>query len=522
MVDPEKIARIGRQSIISAEQLDISDLGINDPLTHLYKFEQRGNDALVVIREDFDRDVGERLPRTPFVSDVEFEFTGSDFVSAKDRVSMKIMTENNLIILDAQQSTNAGLSEELTRAEVEATEVEKLSAWFKDAPVGTFLVFESLPIGKQKVAISRIYQKKDEDSLDSRFVSLYGPSVGVFNTFRNELGSSKSDCISELEILENDYEIRNPELTSIDQFVESYVATYDGVLNQQTGEEHSFGLNKDEKAAQKNGLSIVRSHPKLTSIYVDAIKSLAEGQDRVSDDLVHINDRLGLGFGLHEGDAITIQTKRRVLQEVIRGVTSAIDRADVDLLFDIERSDSSSGMGYAAVSHYGSESRSEGASYESNACPEYSFANQSGAIGGTNGSEYNTLFGAFNPMNIPNKFGRPKIGICRINNCPTRGKSRYVHGNTLVGGCDICVHCHQIFEKGKSPEIVYDEKIKDEQRKQKQDEEESARLENERIEWEKRKATRNKQKLMRETKRSEIPKQKSFFQQLEEIGKKAA
>lgn len=522
MGNPENIARIGRQAIISTEQLCIDDLGINDPLTHLYKYEQMGSEALVVIKEDFETDVGERLPQTPFVSDVEFEFIGNDFVSVKDRVSMKIMTENNLIILENQQSTNAGLSEELARAEVEATEIEKLSAWFNNAPVGALLVFESLPIGKQKVAISRIYQKKDEKSLDSRFVSLYSSSVGVFNRFRNKLGLGKSDCASKLDVLKSDYEIQNPETTSMDQFVESYVSVYDSVLNQQNGKEHSFGLNIDEKAAQKNGLSIVRNHPKLTSVYVDTIKCLAKVQNRVSDDLVRIDGLLGLGFGFHEGDAITIQTKRRVLQEVIRGVTSAIDRADVDLLFEIERSDCSSGMGYATISHYGSESRSGGASYESNACPEYSSSNQSGATSGTYNSEYNSLLNAFNPMNIPNKFGRPKIGVCRINNCPTRGRSKYVHGNTLVGGCDICVHCHHIFEKGKSPQRVYDEKMKDEQLKQTKDKEKSVQLEKEKADYKKIIAARKKQNSMREVKRSEIPKQKNFFQQLEETGKKAA
>jgi hypothetical protein len=118
-------------------------------------------------------------------------------------------------------------------------------------------------------------------------------------------------------------------------------------------------------------------------------------------------------------------------------------------------------------------------------------------------------------------FGKPKLGVCQIKNCPSRGKSKYVHNMTLVGGCGICVHCHQIFEKGKSPEKIYDDKIKEEQKKQKQVEEENVRVEKERVERQKRNAARKKQKLISETKKSNIPKQKSFFQKLEEIGKKA-
>jgi hypothetical protein len=130
------------------------------------------------------------------------------------------------------------------------------------------------------------------------------------------------------------------------------------------------------------------------------------------------------------------------------------------------------------------------------------------------------MLGAFNPMDIPNKFGRQKIGVCRITNCPTRGKSQYVHEKTLVGGCDICVHCHKIFEKGKSPEKIYDKKIKEEQQKQKQAEEESTRLGQQKVELKKRKAAEDKQKFMKRMNLRKKTKQKSFFEEIEEIEKK--
>ena len=102
-------------------------------------------------------------------------------------------------------------------------------------------------------------------------------------------------------------------------------------------------------------------------------------------------------------------------------------------------------------------------------------------------------------MDIPNKFGRPKIGVCRINNCPSRGESKYIHGKTVVGGCDICVNCHKIFEKGKSPEKVYEEKLKEKQQKQKIEREESLKNEKARIELEKKRIANEQRKPNRKT-----------------------
>jgi len=509
----ERVVQMGQLAIRSEQ------LGINDPLTHLYQYIERGDEALVGIKEDIETDIAERLPNTPFINQVGFEFTGDDFVSVKDRVSMKLMTENNLQILASEQMRNSDLSNELARAEVEAMEVDKLSTWFMVAKPGDFLIFESLPIGKQKVAISRIYQKLNEDCLDSSFVSLYEPSVELFNNLRKNLGLGKSDCQSELDVLGNEYAVHNHEPKSMEQFIDTYVETYDGILSEREGEKHRFGLNNETNTGIDEGISKVRKQPRLTEVYIDAIKSLADGRGKVSSDILRINEKLGLGFKFRQGDAISVKVARDVLSEIIRGVASAIDRADVDLLFDINQPDSSSGMSYAVVSHYGSEARSEGVSYESNACPEFSSTNPFGVAGEANKSEFDSMLGAFNPMDIPNKFGRPKIGVCRINNCPTRGESKYVHNKTLVGGCDICVHCHKIFEKGKSPEKIYDEKLKEDKKKQKKAEEERTRLEQQKVELEKQKTSKQKQMLMKRINIRKKTKQKSFFQEIVETEK---
>jgi hypothetical protein len=511
----ERVAQMG-QLAIKSEQL-----GINDPLTHLYQYLERGEDALAGIKEDVETDIAERLPKTPFVNQVGFEFSGDDFVSIKDGVSMRVMTENNLHILNAEQSPSDQIpSAELTRAEVEVKEADKLSSWFVSAPNGAFLVFESLPIGKQKVAVSRIYQKTGGQSLIGGFVSLYNPSVDVFNNFRKYIGGGKSDCKTELEVLENNYEINDDSIElSMDQFVEKYVGDYDQLFEDKTGKTYSFGNIENGGVVVDNGLEKVRSQPRLTSIYIDAVRALGNGQGTMTHELMDINQKLGLGIVFKQGDRVSAQAARNVLSEVIRGITSAIDRADVDLLFDIERPDSSSGAGYAVVSHYGSEARREGISYESEACPESSFSTQT-----KNGdkSESDILQNIFNPGNYPPNFGERKLAICKTRNCPTR-KKPFV----TVGGCGFCLSCHCILEKNdKSPEKVYSEEWKKEVEQEiakKKKAEKRLLQEKETAEYiKKQKDIQNKQKFMQKMNQRKKSEQKTFFQEIEEIGNKAA
>ena len=247
-------------------------LGINDPMTHLLQYLERGDEALVGIKEDIETDVAERLPETPFVNYVDFEYRDGDFVSSKDEVSMDSMAKNNLRIISAEYSKNSSFSQEYERAQVEALEVEKLSEWFDRASVGSYSIFESLPIGDQKIAVSRIYKKTSANGLEGCFVSLYNPTVEKFNTFRSMIKPGIDSCASELAILDNNYELDQSEVPG-GNLVDYYVGKYDETLNDETDDEHSFGIKINNIAEQKEeGLSKVRRQTKLTSIYLNAIE----------------------------------------------------------------------------------------------------------------------------------------------------------------------------------------------------------------------------------------------------------
>lgn len=456
-IDPEHVVYMGRLAL-KAEYL-----GINDPLTHLYQYLEKGEAALVGIKEDIETDIAERLPKTPFVNYVGFEFTGDDFVSLKDKVSMDSMTRTNLQIFETAAASSPKMMEEFIRAETEAQEVTKLTAWFKNAPVGAYLIFESLPIGEQKIAIARIYQKASNNLLEGCFVSLYSSSVEQFNRLREKLGTTTATGTTEKEVLQNNYEFYSPDLTQPDKFIDHYVATYDQLLQEQQSKPYSFGLEQDKPAEKQNGLLKVRSQPKLTAIYLDIIKTLAASQGVVTPELIQMTDKLGTSQPLKEGQSILQEMAHDIMSEVILSIASVIDKADSKLLGDLEHSDSRQGANYAALSHFGGEAKAAGEAYASNNCPEYSMSNNatvtSDAI-----SESAAIQRAFGIQKTPDNFGTPKIGVCRILNCPTRGELSWWSDKTLVGGCDICVGCHKIFEKGKSPKNIYeDEKRKTEQ-----------------------------------------------------------
>ena len=450
-INPEHIVYMGRLAL-RAEYL-----GVNDPLTHLYKYLEKGEAALVGIKEDLETDIAERLPKTPFVNYVGFDFTGDDFVSLKDEVSMRSMTQTNLQIFETAAASNPNMREEFIRAETEAQEVTKLTAWFKNAPVGAYLIFESLPIGEQKIAISRIYQKVSNNLLEGCFVSLYSSGVEQFNEFRKRIGVDTLTCTSEKDILQNSYEFYSPELTQPDKFIDYYVETYDQLLQQQTNKQYSFGLEKDKNAEKQNGLLKVRNQPKLTSIYLETIKTLAASQGVVTPELIRITDKLGTNHPLKEGQSILKEMAHDIMSEVILSIASVIDKADSKLLGDLEHSDSGQGANYAALSHYGGEAKAAGETYDSNGCPEYSVGNSTLSTSDAT-SEAAIVYRAFGIQKTPNNFGTPKIGVCRISNCPSRGDISWWSDKTLVGGCDFCVGCHKILEKGKSPKNIYDDK----------------------------------------------------------------
>lgn len=445
----ERVAYLGRLAIRS------EFLGINDPLTHLHQYITRGEEALIGIKEDIETDIAERLPKTPFVNHIDFQFTGDDFVSLKDKVSMKSMTEKNLQIFNDESMKNPDLKDEFERAEIESQEVTKLSNWFRNAPTGSCLIFESLPIGEQKFAISRIYQKSSKERLNGCFVSLYNSSVDQFNKFRKELRPDASTCTTEKEILQNQYEFYNPKLDTADKFIDFYVGVYDHLLKEKNENQYNFGLESDNNKEVRNGLLKVRSQPKLTSIYIETIKTLASSQGRVTPELIQINDSLGINYPFKKDQPISIEMVHDIMSGVILGITSVIDRANDELLNDLENSNTSQEANYSAIYHYGEQAKATGEIYASNGCPEYSRTNAPTEAKSETNYEYNSIYQAFNISEKMDNFGKPKIGVCRIPNCPSRGDLSWMPDKTLVGGCDICVCCHKLFGKGKSPKIIY-------------------------------------------------------------------
>lgn len=453
--DKERVVYLGRLAIRSEY------LGINDPLTHLYQYLENGESAMVGIKEDIITDIAERLPKTPFVNYVGFEFTGDDFVSEKDEVSMGSALETNLQIFEQDFADIPDMADESTRVKTESQEVAKLTAWFNDAPIGGYLIFESLPIASQKFAISRIYQKTDYNRLEGCFVSLYNPDVDQFNQLRMTLNTDAPLGQTKAEILENHYQFYDPTLTQPNEFINHYVETYDRLLRTKNDRQYIFGLEENKNAERQNGLLKVRKQPKLTSIYLDTIKTLSTSQGVVTPELIQINDKLGIGYPLSENQVISTEMARDIVSEVISSIVSVIDRADNKLLDDLEHLDTGTGASYGAISDYGRQARTEGETYASNGCPEYSRSNL--IKSNSADSEQGAISRAFGIQNTPDNFGKPKVGVCRVLNCPSRGDVSWRPDKTLVGGCDFCVDCHKFLREGKSQgkiKGIYKEKRK--------------------------------------------------------------
>lgn len=458
---PEVIKKKNYRPVYELGELAIQlkCLGINDHLTHLYWYLNDGETALVGIRENAITDIAERLKETPFVNHVDFKFTGNDFVSAKDNVSMCLMTKNNLQILKSGSIDTPILAAEIARAEIEAREVTELVNWFENAAIDDYLVFESLPIGKEKNAISRIYRKKGDGSLEGCFVCLYNPSVEQFNKLRAELGAGKSTCETEQEILENHYKFRMPESASPSEFINFYTGVYDQLLHEKEHKRFSFGLENKDGVEKQDGIEKVRKQTKLISIYLETIQALASSRGQVTPEIMQINEKLGIKCQFKKGQTITIEIARDFMNKVIFGITSAIDKASDEILDDLENSPGTNQeTGYAAVSYYSRQAEAAGETYASQLCTEYNSSNLTAESTNDAQSDYSSILQAFRIDKKPNNFGKPKIDVCRIRNCPSRGNPKsWWPDKTLVGGCDICCGCHKIFGEGKSPENIYAE-----------------------------------------------------------------
>ena len=444
-VNDNEIAYLGRLAIKS------EFLGINDPLTHLYEYVKRGDESLDVINEDIVTDIAERLPMTPFVNYVDFVFRDKDFISLKDKVSMRAMTDNNLKIISSELSKRPELSIELERAVIESQEVDKIIDWYESAKDGSYFVFESLPIGEQKIAVSRIYQKISNGRLRGCYVSLYNPTISGFNDLRMQVGDVEVGD-SELEILSRGYEFYDDRLQDITDFMSFYVGVYDNLNYEKTGNKTRFGLESKSNDINVNSIQKIKNQSKLTSIYVDTIKEFSKSNGMVTSKLLDISNKLNINNSLIMNQRLTTSDTRDFLREVILNITSTIHMAPDGLLRDIESSISSE-ESYIAASNFRAQSVASGENYASNNCPTYNVSEQTSENG--DGEEFEMLADAYNSWELMKGFGRAKVGVCQINGCPSRGNIDHLPGKTVVGGCGVCIECHKIFLNGKNPADLY-------------------------------------------------------------------
>lgn len=438
--------------------IDASEIGINDPIAHLYKFIKKGDESLDSIKE-VATDIAERLPNVPFVNYVGFELRGNDFISEKDKVSMVEMTGNNMRILKLESMYDSSLMPEYERAKLEVEEVAKLAGWYESAKIGSCFVFESLPMGKQKVAVTRIYQKTADGRLNGCFLSLHNPNVDRFNGLRQKIGViGHSDLHTELDILKNGYQFHHERLMNLEDFVDFYVDAYDELLLEQSGKIHRFGIETSDTPRIENGIEKVKSRPDLISNYVEMLTVMRNSEGVVSPDLFRMCKRFGIGENLSIGENMKTSTYRVLLKGLIKYMTRTIDGVD-------------------ASSNYSGEAGVSNRSYDSLACPEIDITLRSNS--GESGATYNrmtrfeqrALLWAYGIYEDLVDFGVPRIDNCKTKNCPSHRETK----PCVVGGCGFCKECHKILgrEEDSNPERVY-----------KKEEEKTKRLEAEKLEAE--------------------------------------
>lgn len=437
------------------------NLEINDTLAHLYQYMEKGEDSIIGITEEIMTDVAERVSGEIFINFVGFESTGRDFISLKDKISMKSMTKNNLDFFEVESAINPSLLNEYERAKLEVQEVEKLTDWHKYAKTGSYLIFESLPLGeKQKFAISRIYQKTNDNTVEGCFLPLHNPSIDQFNEFRKKMNVDTPNCKNALEMLQNCYEFSDHRLTNVNKFVDYYTGMYDKLLYEKEGKQFSFGLENKDGKTKGNILNKIRNYPELTSVYLETIKMLARGKGKATTELIEINKKFRKDHPLEKNQIISIDQARDILKKVRTGIVESINEMDNNDLAKLKtNSDGGTRAAYDVVSHYSEQATANGEVHASGGCGEFSRSTQNEASDSST-SEYNSMLMAFGSGEKLSNLGKLKIDACRIPNCPSRGDIAWWPDKTLVGGCNICMCCHKLFGKNKDPERIYAEEKK--------------------------------------------------------------
>lgn len=425
------------------------EIGINDPVIHLCDYIKRGDEAIDGIKADIETTTSERLKAKEafIVNKLDFSFTGDDFISKNDKVSMRKMTNNNLETWRSAAIYRPDLKTELLRAEIEADEVDKLSTWFKDAPINSNYIVESLPIGKkEQYAFNRIYRKTSDKTLQGGFFTLHNADVDQFNDIRAELRVDDNNK-TKLDVLKNSYDFTEPNLKNIDEVIGYYVGIHDQLLFEKTKKRHNYGIELNSKNPVFNGLEKVKQLPGVTNIYLDAIKLIKDSDGIVTQELFDFNKQLKVANFMKVGQTLTADSIRSQLNCVIKTIASSVDKADAETITTLI--DKSASETRDVASHFGEIARENGEQYESNGCPELNINNSKELI------DAETLESAFFSVNKLKHFGNEHFDVCRISNCPSRGEISWLPNKTKVGGCRICVGCHVLFQKGENPELFY-------------------------------------------------------------------
>lgn len=443
-----KIERLGH--------IAINNLGINDPLADIAYYLNHTNKekALNDILINFETNVAEYLKETPFINRVQFNFTGNDFLSDKEGISMREMATTSLRIFKNMKDGSKIMFNELVRANLESQETDKLSKWFIDAPIGGYLIFESLPLENQTIAIPRIYQKISNNSIEGTFVSLHNPEVEHFNKLRTTLGSGNASNKNALEVLSNHYDFYDPDLTNSDDFTRFYVNSYDKILGYKHSSNFYFGLDTSTTQIKQNGIEKVRQLPNATALYTELVQIIAQCNGAVTQELTDFAKDIRIEIPTQDS-TLNAHSIRDILDQTMKVVVAFVDIADDKALNDFKNLDLKADRKKitSTMSGYGQIATSEGKEYTSNGCPKY------GLKESDNNGEQSAINKAFNLDNLPDNFGEASFDICRISNCPTRGKSKWWPKKTMVGGCKICVNCHNHFSKGKNPKEIYKKQI---------------------------------------------------------------
>ena len=419
-------------------------LGIRDTLSHLYRYMESGGDARAIagIEEDLVTDVIERMENGNFHSVVNFDFDGQDFVSDLEGISMKQMVQTNMEIKKRKTRNQA----ELLRAEQECAEIESLLSWFKEAELGSYMIFESMPIGEQTMAVAMIYQKLSDKTLSGNFISLYNPSIDNFNLLRKTLGQ-KSEFDKASDFLGNYYTLDSS------YSVSEYITYYDLILDNQSDEKHRFGLSSKDFVDTREK---IEKNSVLLKPYMELIHILGNCGGRVNHELIDFCSKTKLRLGgqlvnLSMYDCISTNDARKMIENLQNSIVHEIDdliksKKDISVSSDV----------YNTLGDSGSVVAELGISYSNSACPENTGEDISENVASQ--SEISILYNIFNNESLKN-FGESHYGHCRIKNCPNHGKIG------IVGGCDICPYCHAMFQKGmKLKEIEeYYGKINDEE-----------------------------------------------------------